>query len=83
VAENGFGFTILSASSVLDLLRTKRVRIWRMVDPTITRSLVIATATQRPSTKPVRALKTIFRQQIESLMREGRLTASVESDGGS
>lgn len=80
VAENGFGFTILSASSVLDLLRTKRVRIWRMVDPTITRSLVIATATQRPSTKPVRALKTIFRQQIESLMREGRLTASVESD---
>lgn len=83
LAEKGFGYTVLSASSVLDLLRAKRVRIWRIVEPTITRSLVIATTTQRPSTKPVRELSKIFRQQIESLMNEGQWTASVESLGGS
>ena len=81
LAEKGLGYTILSASSVLDLLRAKRVRIWRLAEPTITRSLVIATGTQRPSTKPVRALTKIFRQKIESLLHEGSWTASVEGYG--
>lgn len=83
LAEKGLGYTILSASSVLELLRAKRVRMWRLCEPTITRSLVIATATQRPSTKPVRALAQMFRQQMTSLVQEGRWTASVESHGGS
>jgi LysR family nitrogen assimilation transcriptional regulator len=79
LAEKGLGYTVLSVSSVLELLRARRVRIWRLVEPTITRSLVIATGTQRPSTKPVRALTKIFRQQMESLMQEGRWTAAAES----
>jgi len=78
LAEKGLGYTILSASSVLDLLRAKRVRIWRLVEPTITRSLVIATATQRPSTKPVRTITMIFRQQMGMLLHEGRQTATAE-----
>jgi LysR family nitrogen assimilation transcriptional regulator len=79
LTEKGLGYTVLSVSSVLELLRARRVRIWRLVEPTITRSLVIATGTQRPSTKPVRALTKIFRQQMESLMQEGRWTAAAES----
>ena len=81
LAEKGLGYTILSASSVLDLVRAKRVRIWRLAEPTITRSLVIATGMQRPSTKPVRALAKMFRDRMESLFHEGRWTASVESHG--
>jgi len=83
LAEKGLGYTILSVSSVLDLLRAKRVRIWRLAEPTITRSLVIAATTQRPSTKPVRALTMMFRQQMETLLHEGRQTAAVENLGAS
>jgi len=68
LAEKGLGYTVLSASSVIDLVQAKRVRIWRLAEPTITRSLVIATSSQRPSTKPARALTKMFRQRMESLM---------------
>jgi LysR family nitrogen assimilation transcriptional regulator len=76
LAEKGLGYTVLSASSVLDLVRAKRVRIWRLTEPAITRSLVIATSSQRPSTKPARALMKMFRQRVESLMH-----AAVDDQG--
>ena len=60
LAESGLGYTILSYSSVRELVLAKRLRIWRIVDPTITRTLVITTTTQRPSTKPARALMRMF-----------------------
>jgi LysR family nitrogen assimilation transcriptional regulator len=80
LVEKGLGYTVLSASSVVDLVRAKRVRTWRLTEPTITRSLVIATSTQRPSTKPARALMKMFRQRMESLMRAA---ASDLADPGS
>lgn len=72
LAESGAGYTILSYSGVRDLVLAKRLRIWRIVDPTITRSLVITTTTQRPSTKPARALTRMFKEKIEACVREGR-----------
>ncbi len=81
LAEGGLGYTILSYSSVRDLVLSKRVRIWRIVDPMITRSLVITTTNQRPSTKPVRALTRIFQELIESHVRDGRW--APPSDGAS
>lgn len=72
LAETGAGYTVLSYSSVRDLVLAKRLRIWRIVDPTITRSLVITTTTQRPSTKPARALMRMFKEKIETYVREGR-----------
>lgn len=81
LAESGLGYTILSHSSVRDLVVAKRLRIWRIVDPTITRSLVITTTTQRPSTKPVRALTRMFKELIESHVRDGLWAASPESAG--
>jgi LysR family nitrogen assimilation transcriptional regulator len=48
------------------------VRIWRIVDPTITRSLVLATTTQRPSPKPARTLTRIFKELIASHVQGGR-----------
>jgi LysR family nitrogen assimilation transcriptional regulator len=72
LAESGLGYTILSYSSVRELVLAKRLRIWRIVDPTITRTLVITTTTQRPSTKPARALMRMFKEKVESYVREGR-----------
>ncbi len=65
------GYTVLSYSSVRELILAKRLRVWRIVDPVIKRSLVITTASQRPSTKPARALTRMFRAQIEARIRDG------------
>ena len=72
LAENGLGFTVLSYSSVRELVVSNRLRIWRIVDPTITRSLVITSTSQRPSTRPARALAGIIRELIDAHVREGR-----------
>jgi len=72
LAESGTGYTILSYSSVRDLVLAKRLRIWRIVDPVITRTLVITTTTQRPSTKPARALMRIFKEKVDGYVRDGR-----------
>ena len=72
LAESGLGYTILSYSSVKELVAAGRLRIWRIVEPTITRSLVITTKTQRPSTRPVRALTRMFKELIDSHVRDGR-----------
>ena len=82
LAEGGLGYTILSYASVKELVGSKRLRIWRIVDPTITRSLVITTTSQRPTTKPVRALTRIFQDLIASHVRDGRWSPPLESTPG-
>ena len=80
LAESGLGYTVLSYSSVRDLVIAKRVRIWRIIDPVITRSLVITTTNQRPSTKPARDLTRIFQELIKSQVRDGRWAPPSESN---
>ncbi len=80
LAEGGVGYTILSYSSVREQVLAKRLRIWRIVDPVITRSLVITSTTQRPSTKAARALTRMFKERIESYIREGRWAPPPEPD---
>lgn len=72
LAESGAGYTVLSYSSVRELVVARQLRIWRIVDPTINRSLVITATTQRPSTKPARALMRMFKEKIEGYVRDGR-----------
>jgi LysR family nitrogen assimilation transcriptional regulator len=78
LAEGGVGYTVLSYSSVRDLVLAKRLRIWRIVEPTITRSLVITNTTQRPSTRPARALTRMFKEKIETHLRDGLWTPPLE-----
>ncbi len=82
LAESGVGYTVLSYSSVRDLVQAGRLRIWRIVEPTITRSLVITNTTQRPSTKPSRALTRMLKEKIEAHVREGRWTPPAEMIAG-
>lgn len=71
LAEKGVGYTVLSYSSVRELVLAGRLRIWRILEPTITRSLVVAATTQRPSTRPARALMRMFKERIEAHLRAG------------
>src|SRR3546814_2381758 len=72
LVESGLGYAVLSYSCVAEQIAQRRMRIWRIVQPTITRTLVIATSTQRPSTHAVRALSTLLRRQIQDLVEQGR-----------
>lgn len=72
LVESGIGYTILSYSSVHHLLEAGRIRKWSIVQPTMTRSLVVATSTQRPVTKAARALVGFVRKQVDTLVAEGR-----------
>ena len=71
LARSGIGYTVLSYSCVRDMVLAKRLRVWRIVEPTITRSLVITTGSQRPSTRPSRALTRLCKDKIEAQLREG------------
>ena len=72
LVESGIGYTILSYSSVHHLIEAGRIRYWPIVDPTMTRSLVVATSTQRPVTNAARALVGFVRKQVDVLVAEGR-----------
>jgi LysR family nitrogen assimilation transcriptional regulator len=72
LVESGIGYTILSYSSAHHLIEAGRIRKWSIVEPTMTRSLVVATSTQRPVTKAARALVGLVRKQVDALIAEGR-----------
>jgi LysR family transcriptional regulator, nitrogen assimilation regulatory protein len=72
LVESGIGYTILSYSCVHPLIEAGRIRAWPIVEPTMTRSLVIATSTQRPVTKAARALAGFVRKQVDAMVAEGR-----------
>jgi LysR family nitrogen assimilation transcriptional regulator len=74
LVEAGIGYTILSYSSAHHLLEARRIRKWSIVDPAMTRSLVVATSMQRPVTKAARALVGFVRKQVDALVAEGRWT---------
>lgn len=74
LVESGIGYTILSYSSAHHLIEAGRIRKWSIVEPTMTRSLVVATSKQRPVTKAARALVGFVRKQVDALVAEGRWT---------
>jgi LysR family transcriptional regulator, nitrogen assimilation regulatory protein len=74
LVESGLGYTILSYSCVHQQVMAGRIRCWRIVQPTMTRSLVVATSTKRPVTKGARLLARMVRKQIEGLVEEGSWT---------
>lgn len=74
LVENGIGYTILSYSCVHPLIEAGRIRKWSIVEPVMTRTLVVATSTQRPVTKAARALVGFVRRQIDGLVTQGRWT---------
>jgi LysR family nitrogen assimilation transcriptional regulator len=71
LVEKGVGYTILSYSSVHHLVEAGRIKTWSIVQPQLTRKLILATSTQRPGTIATRALTDIVRGQVRELVRQG------------
>ncbi|HEX4986809.1 MAG TPA: LysR substrate-binding domain-containing protein [Burkholderiales bacterium] len=72
LVESGVGYTILSYSGAHRLIQAGRIRAWPIVEPALTRSLVVATSTQRPVTRSARALVGCVRRQVDALVTQGR-----------
>jgi LysR family nitrogen assimilation transcriptional regulator len=47
------------------------MRAWRIVEPGLTRELILATSSQRPTTPAMRSLVGMVRQQVRSLTEQG------------
>lgn len=65
-------YTVLSYSSAHELIESRRIRYWKIIEPTIKRNLVVVSSSQRPSTKASRELMIFVRQLVQSLVDEGR-----------
>jgi LysR family nitrogen assimilation transcriptional regulator len=71
LVENGVGYTILSYSTAHARVQAGRMRAWRIVEPGITRQLILATSSQRPTTPAMRSLVAMVRQEVRSLTEQG------------
>jgi LysR family nitrogen assimilation transcriptional regulator len=71
LAEKRVGYTIHSYSLAHDLIEEGRIKCWAIVEPRLTRKLILATSRQRPTTAATRALTNIVRNQVRELVRQG------------
>jgi LysR family nitrogen assimilation transcriptional regulator len=71
LAEDGVAYTILPYAAVHPFTVSGRLRVWEIVEPRISRQLVLATSTQRPVTQTTRALARLVRSQIRDLVAKG------------
>jgi LysR family nitrogen assimilation transcriptional regulator len=71
LVERGLGYTLLSYSTVHNLVEAGRIKVWPIVRPQITRELMLGTSTQRPTTMATRALVDEVRKQVRELVRRG------------
>jgi LysR family nitrogen assimilation transcriptional regulator len=71
LVERGMGYTLLSYGPARHLVEAGRMRSWSIVDPVLTRQLILATSSQRPTTAATRALAQMVRQQIKDLVGRG------------
>ncbi len=82
LVAQGVAYTVLSYSCAHDLVSTGQIRCWRLVEPTITRSLVVASSTQRPSTRPARALAGLVREEAQAMVDQGLWSPHAQGPAG-
>ncbi len=66
VVANGAAYTILTRQAVEVDLRLGRIGVSRIVDPVLTRTLVLATSTQRPLTHASRTVISLIRKLTQT-----------------
>jgi LysR family nitrogen assimilation transcriptional regulator len=67
LVEAGVGYTILCYAATEPRIAAGRLRWWRIAAPTLTRQLMLATATQRPMTAATRLVIKMIRDQVADL----------------
>lgn len=71
LVQSGWGYTILSRSTVHDRIEAGIIKAWRISNPTIPRTLLLATTTQRPHTQASRELARIVREEVAKQVDAG------------
>ena len=71
LVEAGLGYTILPYASVHQQVESGRIRCWPIMEPTITRMLLLATSPQRPMTTTMRMLIRLVRAEMRDLAANG------------
>lgn len=71
LVQSGWGYTILSRSTVHDRIEAGIIRAWRIMNPAIPRTLLLATTTQRPHTPASRELARIVREEVGRQVQAG------------
>ncbi|MGZ3272026.1 MAG: hypothetical protein ACXU71_13760, partial [Croceibacterium sp.] len=62
---------LLSYGPARHLIEAGRLKSWSIVDPVLTRQLILATSSQRPTTTATRALAKMVRRQVQDLVQQG------------
>lgn len=69
--KQGAGFTILPHASAQRLAEAGTIASWPIVEPTLTRRMVLATSTRRPTTVTTRALAKMVHRLVRELDADG------------
>ncbi len=77
LVEDGTASTILPFAAVYREVRDDRLIARRIVDPVISRTLVLATSTQRPLSLAARALVPLIKAEVRDLVATGKWLGRV------
>ncbi len=77
LARSGTAYTILPVSAVTEEMDEGHLAAAKIVEPDITRELVLASSTQRPHTRASHDVGRILRQQISELIATGHWQCRV------
>ena len=77
LVEQGFGYTLLSHAPARDLIEEGRIISWPVIEPHLTRDLILVTSTQNAMTAATRALADMVRWQVRNLVQSGEWLTSV------
>ena len=77
LVEEGVGYTVLSEAAAAQRIGAGRIRAWAIVDPVMTRQLILATSTQRPMSVATRLVTRLIRDQAATVF--GRTAESHAS----
>ena len=78
LVEEGAGYTILCDAAVQPLVRAGRIKSWPIDAPKMTRQLMLATSTQRPTSVATRVVAKLIRAQVAELFATARETQAAE-----
>lgn len=67
LVEEGVGYTVLSETAAAQRIGAGCIRAWTIVDPVMTRQLILATSTQRPMSVATRLVTRLIRDQAATV----------------
>lgn len=81
LVERGVGYGILPYASVIKQVRAGSLVVMQIVEPRMSRQLVLATSTQLPTTNATRSLARTVKELVRDLVAEGTWIPRFGNDG--